>query len=874
MRALRLFPRLTAHACAALLLLSSVPGGGLAQRRRTPPRTRPRASAPAPRANATPTARPADAAPRAGAAQTPTPAPAPAPHAQPQQARRPEPDPAFEELLAADAYTVYAELRRVGTLSQTEEVKSAVAALTLLGGPEARPLTDFYSFVSDNREVLGESRIVIAFMPARGGVPQGVAAFELESPAAAVAFEPKLRRIIGEQVREVKKAMGEQPAPPDPGVAQRRRGQRPGAKVPGSDFAIRRVGRWLISSDGPFKLRQLRGEEGEPSLADSARFQSVRSRFVNDALFVYVDTDVAQRAWALQLQKIEEDNPAPEGATDTTAVVADVGGSGVVLRAETTPPGGPSPEPTPAADATPDPNAPREDPDPRPGEEGPPAEAGRAGGEAAPEEAPPPPPSAEEVAVRGLERVLRNLWGGVPRIPGAVALGLGLDRGALAVRLAVESTPEGTIALIPFLPNIVSGPPVTAESAAVAPADAELFVAGSLNWEHVYNSTLGAASVNPAGLMAAVNMRGDDPEDGEKAEREPSADETIAAVEKLFGFKFKEELLPSLGNEVALSMPLDARDFGIGSRGPRAGAPEEEKERDAEAGPVFIASLNDTAKMREILPRVFVALGFVSPGVAQAAPEKREGYEIRTLGAAGGISYAIVNNFLLVGELKAVRHCIDSFASRRTLAASNDYRDATSWQAKQKLVHIFVSDAIVRRVVDDAKASSSGSTDPVVRALLAQLEAAEFAPASYEATNEGDVLLHEMRLPLSLVKTYATTVAVAVKDAPVIAGEAAAAYTLQRISSAELTYRNEKKKERFATLEELLAEGVLEKDFLEHVEYKIELTATSDKFEATATPKVYGRSGRRSFYIDQTEVLRAADRRGERATADDPKTEQ
>ncbi|HEX8354960.1 MAG TPA: hypothetical protein VF611_18780, partial [Pyrinomonadaceae bacterium] len=413
-------------------------------------------------------------------------------------------------------------------------------------------------------------------------------------------------------------------------------------------------------------------------------------------------------------------------------------------------------------------------------------------------------------------------------------------------------------------------PPVTAASAEVAPADSELFVAGSLDWGHVYNSTLGAASVNPMSVVASWG--GEGAGEDEKAERQPSADEVVASVEKLFGFKFKEDLLPSLGNEVALSMPLDARDFRMGPRG--GGSEEKKEERDAEPGPLFVASLNDTAKMREILPRVFVALGFVSPGVPAAAPERREGFEIHTLGASDGISYVIVNNFLVVGELRAVRHCVDSFASRRTLAASNAYRDSTSWQAKQKLVHLFVSDAIMRRVVDETRKRSAESTDALVRALLAQLEAAEYAPASYEVTNEGDVLLHEMRVPLSLVRSYAAAMTVAVKDAPVIMGEATAVYTLQRIASAELSYRNEMKKERFGTLEELIAAELLEKDFLEQQEYKVELNASADKFEATATPKTYGKTGRRSFFIDESGTVRAADRKGQPATSADPTTEQ
>lgn len=836
----------------------------------------------APRPGATP-------ATTAPAVTTATPAPpgSGAANARAQQpaARRPEPDLSFEEILAGDAYTVYAELRRVGTLSRMEDVKTAVASLRLLGGEEARPLTDFYDFVAGNAEVLGESRMVLAFMPARKGVPLGVAAVELESPEAAVAFEPKLRRILGEQVREVRKAMESQPGAQAPHGAQRGQKPPPPRKVPGSDFAIRRAGRWLVTSDGPFRLKQIRAAEGEPSLADSTRFQTVRSRFANASLFVYVDTDVAQRAWALQMQTIEESNRevgsvGPGDESRATAVIVMSPGEVAEGKVPAAPPGAdatpdPAASPEPTAEPTVEPS-PEPTPEPSPEEGGQTqptvvaVEAGDGQGEGEGETmAPPPEPTAEDRAVRGLSRIMQNLGFGVPRIPGAVALGVGLERGALAIRLAVENTPDGTIALIPFLPNIVSGPPVTGGTAEVAPADSELFVAGSLDWTHIYNSTLGAASVNPAGLMAAAGMGGED-EEGGKREPEPTADETIAAVEKLFGFKFKEDLLPSLGNEVALSMPLDQNDFVLGGMRVRA---EEGggKERDAEPGPVFIASLNDPAKMREILPRVFVALGFVSPGAPQV-PEKREGVEIRTLGASDGISYAVVDSFLLVGELSAVRHCVDSYSSRRTLGTSNEYRDATSWQAKQKLVQLFVSDAIVRRMVDGARTRSSGSTDAAVRALLAQLEAAEYAPASYEATNEGDVVVHEMRLPLSLIRSYGMAIAVGIKDAPVISGENSAVQILHQLAAAQHSYKQEKKKERFGTLEELRAEGVLEKDFLVgETEYKYELNAGADKFEIAATPRNYGKTGRRSFLIDENLDVRGADHKGERATSDDPK---
>jgi hypothetical protein len=903
----------------ASLMLNSAPlshgsaSTRVAQKRRQAPKPAPRASTAAPKSNTTSksntTTPQSGATPKPGATSqagaTPQSNPAHTPPANAarasQTSRRGEPDLALEEMLAADSYSVYVELRRIGTLAQNEELKTGVAALGLFGGDETKPLTDLFRFVSDNSETLAESRVVSTFLPARTGLPQTLLAVELASPEAAIAFEPKFRRLLGEQVRAVKQAIapesvkqqdtqsvkqdtqtvkqgaqaGKQDAQavkPDPRDAAKQKADatQPPSKQKGNavDFALRRAGRWLIVAESPFTLRALRGDESEPRFADSARFQAVRGRFASDALFVYVDTNVAQQGWALQMQK------ANEAQTETTLTATTTDGARVqvgVVRDTPSPPAGLPPPPivqtTTTVEAPPDLTAPTPEM-PVSDEEQPLEEGEGMKGEPAieVEVTPPPKPTEEQLAVRGMGGVLRNLWGGIPRIPGVVALGVSLDRGALAVRLAVDNTPDGTVALIPFLPNIVSGPPVTADAASVAPADSELFFAASLDWTQVYNSTIGAAALN-SGMMNA--SWGDESDGADKGERPPTAEQSIAAAEKLFGFKFKEDLLPALGNEVAFSMPLDTGDFGI--RMGRHVEQEKKEEKDSEPGFLYIAALNDTEKVREILPRVLIVLGFVGLDEAGRAPEKRAGFEIR---GAGSFSYTIINNFLVLGEVKAVRHCIDSYDKRQTLAASNSYRDSTSWQAKQKLAHLFVADTIMRNIIEATQKRSGESTDPVVRALLLQLAAARPEPASYEATNEGDVILHEMRLPISLIKSYAAAMGVAVKDAPVINGETMALYSLSRIVDAEEAFKNEKKKERYGTLEELFGEELLEKNYIEQMEYKIELNAVGERFEVNATPKTYGKSGRRSFFLDETGKVRAADRKGQPAISTDPTVEQ
>jgi Protein of unknown function (DUF3352) len=863
MKSRKISTRLMPLVLACVLLASLPHAPAAAQRRRQPARTPPHPAAPA-----------------VPAPRVETQAQAPHADAQTQTQGHREPERAIEEMLSADAYGVYAEVRKLGMLAQAEEIKTAVAALRLLGD-ETKPLTDIVEFLEENTETLADSRAVVVSMPTRGGLPQALLALEMSSNEAAVAFEPKFRRLLGEQTQMYKELVGGPQAPtprrPRRPVASVRPAPtgasvRPTPKGDATTFAYRRAGRWLLAADSPFTLKRLRGDESASALSENVRFQSARMRFGSDALFVYVDTTLAQQGWAFQMQKEQE-------AREAAAKAQPVEQTHSVLMGtveEGTPPPAPPPvviqQPAPTTDASPVPEAlPSATPTPAEESAAPPVSdtEGKKEGEGVAQlgvvvEA--VKPTEEQIAAAQFEGVLRGLWGGIPRIPGGVALGVGLGGGMLAVRLAVENPSDGTINVIPFLPNIISGAPVTADAAEVAPDDADIFFATSLDWAQIYTSTLGTASLSPSYNMTA-NMMGGGGDEGDAAseaskEKPPTPDETIALIEKLFRFKFKEDLLPSLGNEVAISMPLDI--FGrnlIGSL-----AKEKKEEKDSEPGFVAIVSLNNPEKIREILPRVLAALSFSMPG-AGGASERREGFEIR---GEGGIVYTIINNFLVAStEVKAVRHVVDSFAARRTLASSNAYRNATEWQARQKLVQLFVSEALMRGASEDTKKRSGGSTDPAVRALLAQLDVPP-QPASYEATNEGDALVHELRVPVSMLKAYATVIMIGVKDSPVITGEAMAMYALTRIGYAEEEFKRDKKKERFGTLEELIAEELLEKDFLQHLEYRLELNVSGEKYEATATPKNYGKTGRRSFFVDEVGTVRAADHKGRPATVEDP----
>jgi len=56
--------------------------------------------------------------------------------------------------------------------------------------------------------------------------------------------------------------------------------------------------------------------------------------------------------------------------------------------------------------------------------------------------------------------------------------------------------------------------------------------------------------------------------------------------------------------------------------------------------------------------------------------------------------------------------------------------------------------------------------------------------------------------------------------------------------------------------------------------YRIEVIASGDQFEATATPAEYGKTGRISYFIDASGVLRGGDHGGGPASLSDKPLQQ
>src|SRR5262252_10214163 len=112
-----------------------------------------------------------------------------------QAAPRAEVTPPCEDLLAADAYKVYGEVRNVGTLLSTGGAAEIIDPITKLAdpGPQFKSLV---SFLKKNSEALAQSRLMFASWAVRTDVPVVFVAIEFPTREDAAKFAPKLETFL------------------------------------------------------------------------------------------------------------------------------------------------------------------------------------------------------------------------------------------------------------------------------------------------------------------------------------------------------------------------------------------------------------------------------------------------------------------------------------------------------------------------------------------------------------------------------------------------------------------------------------------------------------------------------------------------------
>jgi hypothetical protein len=151
--------------------------------------------------------------------------------------------------------------------------------------------------------------------------------------------------------------------------------------------------------------------------------------------------------------------------------------------------------------------------------------------------------------------------------------------------------------------------------------------------------------------------------------------------------------------------------------------------------------------------------------------------------------------------------------------------------------------------------SPSTRLDDLTKMFLLRMVAGA-QPITYSLSNEGFGPLHELHVPRNLILMAVAGVSNGTNPTPVQRNEGTAIGLMYMIASLQEQYK--------------IAADLIPKEMVERSGYKFETTLTGDKFEVYAVPVEYGKTGTMSYFIDQTMVLRGADRAGASATSSDP----
>jgi hypothetical protein len=784
-----------------------------------------------------------------------------------QRAVPPAPAPTFENLLAVDSYKLYGEVRNVGQLMSTGGAGDIIEPIIKLADP-GKEFKSIVKFLKGNAEALATTRLLFATWPARTGIPNAFVAIEFPTAEEAAKFAPKLETFLPGILPPVKEPTPEPAAEPQPRAGETAQppasvpARKETAAVPAKEttpvpatspeppverpaFVLSHSGNLVFISEKAFKFEKLHPPSSKP-LAEDQNFRIARDRFSAESVFLFFNVQLEDQARPKpQIPQITAEAEAERRKQEEEARV----------EAEAAERARQDEENKAEAEIQKNPNARASDV--------PPIRRTSVLG-AGPQSTPAPTPTKEEqtrmVASSQIGSMLDFLGVGQPQWPEAVGVALALDNNDYVIRAILIEPPEAKRLPLPFVPQLISGPASTSEAPSVLPDNTELFVSVSIDFRQTYEGMRKQAEMKvktASAQMPVADREGLDP---------------FAAFERKAGFKLREDLLPVLGNEIALAGSLKALE-GVGpfnvkappkpSPSPGAGEAKDEKKQE-EMFPTLLIAIRDRDAARRLLPKVLEGFGLGEASLL-ARTEKREDVEI--VDYAGFFAYAFVGNFLVLSETPSVRRVVDAYLNRQTLSSNNVFRNSRRWEPRQNLGEIYVSPALMEGYHDEVR-KHAGTMEPDMRDFLLALDPTASA-ITYALSNEGLGTQHEIRLPKNLIITMVAGMSSATKNPPPEANEMIAASGLQMIATAEETYKAKMGKGSYATLDKLIEEKLFPAEVFDKYGYKFDVTVMGDQFEVVAVPREYGKTGKRSFFVDKSGVVRAGDHGGGPATVAD-----
>lgn len=785
------------------------------------------------------------------------------------------PSPTFDSLLATDSFKIYCEVRGAGGLIRSSAVTDLLDPFLKASGP-SNEFNAMLRWLSAHGDALGGSRVMIAGWPSRPNLPNVVIAIEFSSAEEAKKFYPELRDFLPTLLPTPTPTPSPTPTPagaPSPAAVATVRPPeaRSGAAViaagpvatpqivatvaepqpaPTPPYQIKQAGTLVLLSDKTFKFGDLKPRESKP-LEEDQDFVLARNRFASESVFLYIDTKSIDKEEKERRKKYEEEmtRMQREAATATPEPSPEM----VEPKTE-------EPKTTPSpVDELPSPSS---DSDPTAELQPPPVVAVEPDVQenATATLSTTPKSDNEEPAIPYNYNLEQAFFGGEGEWPAALAFAIAFEGDAYVVRSLIINDGDSRPNPIPFWPQFASGPALAPEASNVFPADTDLFVSVSLDYPQIYEGMVKALA--RAEEQARKYNRG-------IARQSPPLESPFAVYEKKLGLKIKDDLLPLLGNELALALPKKQptptpSPANADGEKTTAGSAPRSPRSSPDPTPVIAIAIKDREAVARLIPKIIDALG-VKGASLFGQTERHDGVEITSYGNI--FAYAFIDNFLVVSPDAAVtRHVVDAYLSHQTLSSDSHFRNFTRWQPRQVLGQVYVAPGLVQQYNPIFGSRAAEKTNELMSKLNPVID-----PLTYALTNDGQGPLHELRLPKNLLMLMIAGISAEFEQTEAEMNEIRAKSSLQQVGSAEASFQSNKGDGRYATLDELASEGFINKEYFQSFGYTIELTVSGTRFEATAVPKEYGKTGRLSFFIDESKVLRGGDHGGGAATvADQP----
>jgi hypothetical protein len=776
--------------------------------------------------------------------------------------------PPFDELLATDTYKLYGEVRNVGQLLSNGGAGEIVEPIVKLADPGPQ-FKSIISFLKKNSEPLAQARLMFASWPARTDVPAAFVAIEFPTDEDAAKFAPKLETFLPTVLPPV--PVQPDPLSPEPktnetGKQTPSKTEKPAVRPPPAKaapapveerlpFVITHAGNLVFITDKSFKFSKLRPKDSQLLFRDQ-NFRTARDQFSSEPIFFFFN---------VALEDKSRPTPPPTITVEETAPKAQAAVNSSNENAE---------EAARSRESKPDPS-----PDPINIEEKQTAIL-VAGPTIAP--SPNPTPTKEEQAQRiasnQIGQLLDSIGHGEPQWPEAVGLAIALEGNEYIIRAIMINKLEAKKTPIPFIPQLIGGPAFTSEAASVLPDDTDVLVSASIDLAQTFDGMRKAAEKKH---KEDTSSRSQTYENGvlvsEGRPRNESPD-AFAAFEKNAGLKIKDDLLPAFGNEIAIAGSLKTLNAaGMNVMGmPGVPTPKStETDKDGEpakkesALPVLLIEVKDRDAARPLMPRILTGLGI---GEANLLAQTEKHGDAEMVNYAGIFAYAFVGDFVVISDALGVRKVVDAFVNHTTLSSNTVFRNSRRWQSSRTSGQVYVSPALMNGYQDEIR-KSSATMDAGLRDFLLGLNPNAEA-ITYALSDDGMGMRHELRLPKNYILMTIASFSSMTKNPPPEMNEGIATGLLQYIASAENQYKSGPGKGSYASFQQLVEAKVLIPEQFDKYGYKFDVTASGDQFEAVATPKEYGKTGKRSFFIDKSGVVRGDDHGGAPATVADKPVQQ